>query len=104
MIVVARGLKEGIGGSYRIPSLDRLAYKQRLLEQNGGLGLTERSTNGHPTQPTLSSASSSGAGSTDTVHITTSSLVSKHAMRERRGGKADGKFYGVCLTREAQCN
>ncbi|GAB0094726.1 Protein peanut [Sergentomyia squamirostris] len=40
--------KEGIGGSYRIPSLDRLAYKQRLLEQNGGLGgvSIEKNTNG----------------------------------------------------------
>ena len=44
-------LKDGIGGSYRLPSLDRLAYKQRLLQENGGLGaggaaLLERNGNG----------------------------------------------------------
>jgi hypothetical protein len=31
-------LKDGIGGSYRLTSLDRLAARQRILEQNGGLG------------------------------------------------------------------
>lgn len=30
--------QEGIGGSYRLASLDRLANRQRLLEQNNGLG------------------------------------------------------------------
>ncbi|XP_070497712.1 septin-7 isoform X7 [Chironomus tepperi] len=30
--------KDGIGGSYRLASLDRLANRQRLLEQNNGLG------------------------------------------------------------------
>lgn len=30
--------KDGIGGSYRLASLDRLATRQRILEQNGGLG------------------------------------------------------------------
>ncbi|XP_055374619.1 protein peanut isoform X2 [Condylostylus longicornis] len=32
--------KDKIGGSYRLASLDRLASRQRLLEQNGGLGNT----------------------------------------------------------------
>lgn len=48
--------QDGIGGSYRLPSLDRLAYKQRLLQENGGLGgggasNLERNGNGdsHPT-------------------------------------------------------
>lgn len=29
-------IKDGSGGSYRLPSLDRLASRQRILEQNGG--------------------------------------------------------------------
>lgn len=31
-------IKDGIGGSYRLASLDRLATRQRILEQNSGLG------------------------------------------------------------------
>lgn len=31
-------VKDGIGGSYRLASLDRLATRQRILEQNGGAG------------------------------------------------------------------
>lgn len=30
--------QDGIGGSYRLASLDRLASRQRILEQNGGYG------------------------------------------------------------------
>ncbi|XP_055688914.1 septin-7 isoform X3 [Lutzomyia longipalpis] len=48
--------KEGIGGSYRIPSLDRLAYKQRLLEQNGGLGGVVIEKNGNGDNAVLASA------------------------------------------------
>lgn len=40
-------LKEGIGGSYRLASLDRLASRQRLLEQNGGLGNVVLEKNGN---------------------------------------------------------
>ncbi|XP_037903350.1 septin-7 isoform X5 [Hermetia illucens] len=39
--------KEGIGGSYRLASLDRLASRQRLLEQNGGLGNVVLEKNGN---------------------------------------------------------
>ncbi|KAG5676962.1 hypothetical protein PVAND_006754 [Polypedilum vanderplanki] len=38
--------KEGIGGSYRLASLDRLANRQRLLEQNNGLGQVDAKNNG----------------------------------------------------------
>lgn len=41
-------LQEGIGGSYRLSSLDRLAARQRLLEQNNGLGNVQlEPKNGH---------------------------------------------------------
>jgi hypothetical protein len=33
-----------IGGSYRLASLDRLASRQRLLEQNNGLGSNDIKT------------------------------------------------------------
>uniref|UniRef100_A0A336MFU1 CSON014269 protein n=1 Tax=Culicoides sonorensis TaxID=179676 RepID=A0A336MFU1_CULSO len=37
--------KEGIGGSYRLTSLDRLAARQRILEQNNGLGTVQLNAN-----------------------------------------------------------
>lgn len=38
--------KDGIGGSYRLASLDRLASRQRILEQNGGYGSHSADKNG----------------------------------------------------------
>lgn len=36
--ILYKNQKDGIGGSYRLASLDRLATRQRILEQNGGHG------------------------------------------------------------------
>lgn len=47
--------KDGIGGSYRLASLDRLATRQRILEQNGGLGTMpdKNGTNGTETNGSI---------------------------------------------------
>ncbi|XP_037047418.1 septin-7-like isoform X4 [Bradysia coprophila] len=47
--------KDGIGGSYRLASLDRLATRQRILEQNGGLGTLpdKNGTNGTETNGSI---------------------------------------------------
>jgi hypothetical protein len=62
-----RATQEGIGGSYRLASLDRLANRQRLLEQNNGLGQTD-AKNGHST--TDSSVNGNGGGFTVGVRET----------------------------------
>lgn len=39
--------KDGSGGSYRLASLDRLATRQRILEQNGGNGIATVAEKAH---------------------------------------------------------
>lgn len=54
--------QDGIGGSYRLASLDRLANRQRILEQNNGLGQADlKNGNGtatHENSNTISNGSS----------------------------------------------
>ncbi|XP_055838315.1 protein peanut isoform X2 [Episyrphus balteatus] len=81
--------KEGIGGSYRLASLDRLANRQRLLEQNGGMGNVSlekngigginnyESTNGHSAKQIMSSTNLS-----TTINNTTSATVMLQSKRE----------------------
>jgi hypothetical protein len=56
--------QEGIGGSYRLASLDRLANRQRVLEQNNGLGQADMMKNGNGTSATESSVNGNGGGFT----------------------------------------
>lgn len=68
--------KDGIGGSYRLASLDRLANRQRILEQNGGLGNVNLERNGNKNHENLNSnghstPATNGGGSTTPTSTTT---------------------------------
>lgn len=74
-------LKDGIGGSYRLPSLDRLAYKQRLLQENGGLGLVERNGNGTGGSTTADQSSQKTAATgAQHHHISTATALVREDM------------------------
>lgn len=68
--------QEGIGGSYRLASLDRLANRQRVLEQNNGLGQADMMKNGNGTSATESSVNGNGGGFTVGVRKLSKNLVS----------------------------
>lgn len=81
--------KDGIGGSYRLASLDRLANRQRILEQNGGLGnvnldrngKNHEHSNGHAAAAVSSTnGSSSSSSSTTTPTATTTSSAAAAAL------------------------
>ncbi|KAL5288458.1 SEPT7 family protein [Megaselia abdita] len=86
--------KDGIGGSCRLASLDRLANRQRILEQNGGLGnvnldrngkmINHESSNGHAASSATFSTngSSSSSSSTTTPTTATPSSVTIQSKRE----------------------
>lgn len=70
--------KDGIGGSYRLASLDRLATRQRILEQNGGYGAL--SGNGNGTTPATNADKKNGLHKVDGVTNGSSSIT--HSVRQ----------------------
>lgn len=70
--------KDGIGGSYRLASLDRLASRQRILEQNGGYGAL--SGNGTAATPTTNADKKNGLHKVDGVTNGSSSIT--HSVRQ----------------------
>ncbi|XP_055920037.1 protein peanut isoform X5 [Eupeodes corollae] len=76
--------KEGIGGSYRLASLDRLANRQRMLEQNGGMGNVSLEKNGINYEATNGHSATKQIISTNlpTINNTTSATVMLQSKRE----------------------
>lgn len=71
-------IKDGIGGSYRLASLDRLASRQRILEQNGGYGAVSTSVNS--TTVTTTTDKKNGVHKVDGVTNGSSSIT--HSVRQ----------------------
>lgn len=72
--------KDGIGGSYRLASLDRLASRQRILEQNGGYGALSGNNNGTAAAPTTNADKKNGLHKVDGVTNGSSSIT--HSVRQ----------------------
>lgn len=71
-------IKDGIGGSYRLASLDRLATRQRILEQNGGYGAVSANTTTQSTIVTTNADKKNGLHRVD--GITNGSSIT-HSVR-----------------------
>lgn len=71
-------LQEGIGGSYRLSSLDRLAARQRILEQNNGLGNVQL-------EAAAAAAAAAAANNTSNGH-NSSSAASNNSHRKETSG------------------
>ncbi|XP_055319214.1 septin-7 isoform X3 [Sitodiplosis mosellana] len=71
--------KDGIGGSYRLASLDRLATRQRILEQNGGYGAI---SSANSTTLTANADKKNGLHKVDGVTNGSSSIT--HSLQTKR--------------------
>lgn len=93
-------LKDGVGGSYRLPSLDRLAYKQRLLQENGGLGLVER--NGNGTATTQGGAGTDHQTTQPQLHISSATALVRSAPRHTGATRVDEEWTRDAMEVERQ--
>lgn len=81
-------IKDGIGGSYRLASLDRLATRQRILEQNGGYGAI---SSANSTTLTANADKKNGLHKVD-GNVTNGSSSITHSVRPKNKNKLKPKL------------